>query len=310
MTKSTAMDQVNEALVSDFLGSLLLERGLSRHTADAYRADLTQHLEFLALRNVRPEDASRGDLQAWLDVLATGAPGRLPAAGATLRRKLACLRTFYKWLRREDMISADPTRDLAAPARDRKLPAVLSREEVTRLLTAPQGSEPLVLRDRALLETLYACGLRASEGVGLDVGHVDLESRIIRTQGKGGKERIVPLGSAAAAAISHWLSDGRTELVSAQSGAALFLNARGGRLSRQALHAIVRRSAREAGIASEVTPHTLRHSFATHMLSGGCDLRALQEMLGHADIATTQMYTHLNAADLKESYFAAHPRAT
>ena len=300
----------SSGLTADFLGSLLLERGLSRHTIDAYRSDVTQHLEFLAARGVDPFDAGRADLQAWLDQLAGGSPGRLPAAGATLRRKLACLRTFYKWLRREEMIEADPARELVAPSRQRTLPTVLTRDEISRLLAHPPGSEPLALRDRALLETIYACGLRASEAVGLDVGRVDLDGGIVRTIGKGNKERIVPLGSMAAEALSDWLKKGRSHLVSEQSGAAVFLNARGGRLSRQALHATVRRSAREAGISGEITPHTLRHTFATHMLSGGCDLRALQEMLGHADIATTQMYTHLTAEDLKDSYFSAHPRAT
>ena len=186
---------------------------------------------------------------------------------------------------------------------------MLSRDEVAELLRQPRGTEPAALRDRALLETMYACGLRASEAIGLEVGDVDLEAGVLRARGKGSKERLVPIGSAAASALAAYLQRGRARLVGDRWEARLFVNQRGGGLTRQGLYKIVQRHAASAGLASKMSPHTLRHSFATHLLAGGCDLRSLQEMLGHADIATTQLYTHLSAERLKDVYFDAHPRA-
>lgn len=299
----------SEPLLEDFLGSLLLERGLSRNTVESYRCDLEQQFGFLAATGRDPLAATRTDLQGWLDQLAAGGEDVAPVAPSTLRRKLACTRTFYRWMRREELIDGDPTRDLIVPAATRTLPLVLTRDQVQLLLAQPQGKDPLILRDKALLEVIYSCGLRASEAVGLEIGRIDFEAGFLRTVGKGGKERIVPFGSVAAAALIEWIEDGRGELLTDKSDAWLFLNARGGQLSRQALHATVRRYGRSAGLPAQLTPHTLRHTFATHLLAGGCDLRALQEMLGHADIATTQMYTHLSTDDLRSAYFAAHPRA-
>jgi integrase/recombinase XerD len=186
---------------------------------------------------------------------------------------------------------------------------VLSRDEVAELLRQPRGTEPASLRDRALLETMYACGLRASEACGLEVGDVDLEAGVLRARGKGSKERLVPVGTAAAAALAAYLQKGRGRLVGDRWEARLFVNQRGGGLTRQGLYKIVQRHAATAGLAAKMSPHTLRHTFATHLLAGGCDLRSLQEMLGHADIATTQLYTHLSAERLKDVYFDAHPRA-
>ena len=178
-----------------------------------------------------------------------------------------------------------------------------------KLLASPKGSEPTALRDRALLEVMYACGLRASETIGLELGDVDLREGFLRARGKGSKERLVPLGRQAIAAINGYLRGGRSKLVGDRHEAKLFVNFRGGPLTRQGLYKIVQRHARDAGLAGKMSPHSLRHSFATHLLAGGCDLRAVQEMLGHADISTTQMYTHLSGDRLKEVYFSAHPRA-
>jgi integrase/recombinase XerD len=297
-----------EGLVLDFLAYLELERGLSRNTLNAYRTDLLQFGSFLAERgsdalSVRPTDVSE-----FLADLATG-NGRPPCSAATIHRKAACLRSFYKHLRREELVAEDPTAALNAPRRARKLPHVLNYSEVQRLLATPRGSEPTALRDRALLEVMYACGLRASETIGLEAADVDLQRGFLRAHGKGSKERLVPLGSKAVAAINSYLRGGRPQLVGERSEPKLFVNFRGGPLTRQGLYKIVQKHARAAGLDGKMSPHTLRHSFATHLLAGGCDLRAVQEMLGHADVSTTQMYTHLSGEQLKEAYFRAHPRA-
>jgi len=246
---------------------------------------------------------------AFLDELAAGDEERAPAAAATLQRKAACLRSFYRHLRREQIMDRDPTADLRAPRKLQRLPQVLSRDEVARLLAAPRGTEPPVLRDRALLELMYACGLRASEATGLHVGDLDLNEQVLRARGKGSKERLVPVGREALSAVRVYLERGRPQLVGVRDEPHLFVNQRGGGLSRQGLYKIVQRYAGECGLEDRMSPHTLRHTFATHLLAGGCDLRVLQEMLGHADIATTQIYTHLSNGRLKDQYFEAHPRA-
>jgi integrase/recombinase XerD len=296
-------------LVLDFLSYLELERGLSRNTLNAYRTDLLQYGEYLAAHELDALEARPADVGDFLADLATG-NGRPACSAATVHRKTACLRSFYKHLRRDELIGDDPTAALSAPRRARKLPQVLNYSEVQKLLSAPRGAEPTALRDRALLETMYACGLRASETIGLELADVDLQEGLLRARGKGSKERLVPLGRQAIAAISAYLRGGRPKLVDERHEPRLFVNFRGGSLSRQGLYKIVQRHARDAGLAGKMSPHTLRHSFATHLLAGGCDLRAVQEMLGHADIATTQMYTHLSGEQLKDVYFKAHPRAT
>jgi integrase/recombinase XerD len=315
--------------VLDFLAYLELERGLSRNTLQAYRSDLLQFGEFMRRRRVDPLRAGHGDLAAFLSELATDAmsgsaggedeaSSREPEAGierttavsaATLRRKTACLRSFYRHLRREGTIAHDPTAELRGPRRTQRLPAALTRGEVTKLLGEPRGTEPLALRDRALLELMYACGLRASEATGMELGDVDLEEGVLRARGKGAKERIVPIGSSAIAATRAYLRRGRPMLVGVQVQSRLLVNSRGGGLTRQGLYKIVQGHARRAGLERKMSPHTLRHTFATHLLAGGCDLRSLQEMLGHSDLATTQVYTHLSAERLKDVYFDAHPRA-
>jgi len=288
-------------LILDFLAYLELERGLSRNTLVAYRSDLLQLETFLAERGRGFTDAGHSDLAAYLDSLS--------AAPSTLQRKLACVRSFYRHLRREDVIAHDPTADLRGPRRSGKLPKVLSRAEVSRLLAGPKGTEPRALRDRALLELMYACGLRASEVIGLELTDVDEQEGVLRARGKGSKERLVPVGRHALAALAAYYSRGRPLLVGLSSESHVFVNARGRALTRQGLYKIIQRHARDVGLEGKMGPHTLRHTFATHLLAGGCDLRSLQEMLGHADLSTTQMYTHLSAERLKETYFRAHPRA-
>jgi len=288
-------------LLLDFLAYLELERGLSRNTLEAYRSDLLPYGAFLAERGVDPLAAQHGDLTAFLD--------GLDVAPATLQRKVACLRSFYRHLRREELIAHDPTARVRPPRKGQRLPQVLSRPEVDRLLAAPRGTEPAALRDRALLELMYACGLRASEAIGLEVGDVDLDDGVLIARGKGSRERLVPVGRSAVRAVRAYLERGRPKLVGVGVEPRLFVNRRGAGLTRQGLYKIVQRYARLAGLEGKMSPHTLRHTFATHLLSGGCDLRAVQEMLGHADIATTQIYTHLAAERLKDVYFEAHPRA-
>jgi integrase/recombinase XerD len=295
-----------EHLVLDFLAYLEFERGLSRNTLEAYRSDLFQFGRFLSERDVSAEKAKSGDVADFLSAL-----GESGASPATIHRKAACLRSFFRHLRREEIRDSDPTANLTAPRRGRKLPQVLSKGEVDRLLEQPKGTSPQALRDRALLELMYACGLRASEAIALQVGDIDLQDQVLRAQGKGSKERIVPVGQRAAAAVRAYLKRGRPPLVRSNGARAqLFVNFRGGALTRQGLYKIVRRHATSAGLADRMSPHTLRHTFATHLLNGGCDLRSVQEMLGHADVATTQLYTHLSSQRLKDVYFKAHPRAT
>jgi integrase/recombinase XerD len=317
-------------LALDFLAYLELERGLSRNTLDAYRADLSQLRGFLAERGLGVLDAGHGDLAAFLSALAAGSKERPPVAPATLQRKIACLRSFYRHLRREELLQEDPTADLRGPRRTQRLPVVLTREDVALLLAQPTGGGPLALRDRGLLEVMYACGLRASEAVALQLHDVDLQDGLLRARGKGSKERLIPIGRHAVLALRAWIEGGRPALLGNAAGAsvngatrvaarapsavavesALFLNRRARPLTRQGLYKIVQGHARRAGLQDRMSPHTLRHTFATHLLAGGCDLRSLQEMLGHADLSTTQVYTHLSAESLKDVYFSAHPRAT
>ncbi|HST55391.1 MAG TPA: site-specific tyrosine recombinase XerD [Solirubrobacteraceae bacterium] len=299
-----------ERLILDFLAHLELERGLSRNTLEAYRIDLLQFSRFLEQRGVGVLDTEHGDLAAFLAELAAGFGGRPPVAPATLQRKAACLRSFYRHLRREGILEHDPTAELRGPPKTQRLPKVLSREEVTKLLSVPRGTEPRSLRDRALLEVMYACGLRASEVIDLELADIDLDECVLRARGKGSKERLVPIGRQAIVALQAYLQRGRPRLVGVHPEPCLFVNSRGRGLTRQGLYKIIQGYARGAGLESRMSPHTLRHTFATHLLAGGCDLRSLQEMLGHADLATTQIYTHLSADRLKETYFSAHPRAS
>ena len=323
-TRAPDAERAIESLILDFIAYLELERGLSRNTLEAYRSDLLQFGAFLDSRAVGVLEATHADLAAFLAELARGwSPGqrpdritaRAPAAAATIGRKVACLRSFYRYLRREGAIAHDPAAELRGPRKSQRLPRVLSREEVAHLLSSPRGTAPLALRDRALLELMYACGLRVSEVIGLTLADVSEEEGLLRARGKGSKERVVPIGTHALHALHNYLARGRSILVdrskTGQHGEqALFVNSRGRPLTRQGLYKIIQGHARCAGLEDRMSPHTLRHSFATHLLAGGCDLRSLQEMLGHADVATTQLYTQLSAERLKDVYFDAHPRAS
>ena len=309
MATTAAPPRAFEQAVLDFLAYLEFERGLSRNTLEAYRADLLQYGAYLQAHSYDALGVGHAELSGFLTELARGHDGRAPVAAATLQRKAACLRSFYRHLRREGVIAHDPTAELRGPRKTQKLPQVLSRDEVGSLLGAPHGTSPTALRDRALLEVLYACGLRASEAVGLVLEDIDLDEEFLRARGKGSKERLVPIGSAAIAALRAYLTRGRPVLVGLRNERHVFVNRRGSSLSRQGLYKIVQGYAESVGLRERMSPHTLRHTFATHLLAGGCDLRTLQEMLGHADIATTQLYTHLSTERLRDVYFGAHPRA-
>ncbi|MCB0861138.1 MAG: site-specific tyrosine recombinase XerD [Solirubrobacterales bacterium] len=298
-----------ESLLLEFLAYLELERGLSRNTLNAYRTDLLQYGDYLRDHDLDPLEIDAAGMSEYVADLTEGGGSGQRLAASTVHRKTAALRSFYKHLRREDLVGDDPTAGLATPRRSKKLPNVLNQAEVTRLLATPAGDSPQAYRDRAILEVMYACGLRASELIDLEMTDVDTYEGMLRARGKGSKERIVPLGRQAIYALEGYMRSGRPELVKGRSEKALFLNFRGRRLTRQGLYKIVQGHAKTAGLEDRMSPHTLRHSFATHLLAGGCDLRAVQEMLGHADVATTQMYTHLSGQQLRDVYYAAHPRA-
>ncbi|HEX8974878.1 MAG TPA: site-specific tyrosine recombinase [Solirubrobacteraceae bacterium] len=307
--QSTDQQRHLTELTLDFLGTLELERGLSRNTLDAYRSDLAQFGLYLGRLGRDPLEIRPPEMAGFISELADGHDGKAPVASSTLQRKIACLRSFYRHLRREQLIDHDPTSELRPPRSPGRLPKVLSRDEIARLLAQPSGHSPAALRDRALLETMYACGLRATEATTLRVSEVDLEAGMLRARGKGSKERLVPIGRKAVETLQAYLDRGRPRLVGLSDEPRVFVNLRGGGLSRQGLYKIVQGHARRAGLENRMSPHTLRHTFATHLLAGGCDLRSLQEMLGHADIGTTQIYTHLSVERLRDVYFDAHPRA-
>jgi len=283
----------------DYLGA---EAGRSDRTRAAYRTDLLDFLRFAAREGVRDPGAVTRPLVTLYFVSLR----RRRLAPSTVARRLAALRGFYRFLLRERHVASDPTEDVSSPRRGQALPRVLSPEEVARLLAQPDPREPEGLRDRAMLELLYSSGLRVSELVGLDVGDVDLESELLRVVGKGDKERVVPVGSYAVRALQAYLALGRPRL--ARRSPALFVGRAGRRLTRQWVWASLRRYARAAGISRVVTPHVLRHSFATHLLEGGADLRSVQELLGHANIATTQVYTHVARQHVRQVFDRAHPR--
>jgi integrase/recombinase XerD len=299
--------------VDEFLAYLELERGLARNTLHAYRRDLASWRAFCEERRMGVDAAETSDVTEYLERLRAGAPpATRPFAPASVARMLVSVRSFYKFLVREGHLAADPTAKLGSPKKPRSIPKAIPLEDVERLLSLP-GTDPLGRRDRAIIETLYGAGLRISELVGLDLDDVDLEegSLLVRS-GKGSKSRRVPLGRAGRTAVGDYAAVVRPELVRRGGGAsasALFLNARGRRLSRQGCWKILKGYARRAGLGERVSPHTLRHSFATHMLDAGADIRVVQELLGHASLTTTQVYTLVSDGRLREVYLASHPRA-
>jgi len=307
-----------------FLQYLALNRNLSAHTVRAYDSDLTQFLAYAAAAaGCRVRDLSPGQL----DRLALrGFLGDLHKQGlsrATAARKLAAARTFLRYLRREEVIDDDPGALVATPKRDVRMPAHLSEDEMSALIDAPGGTTALVTRDRAILELFYASGLRLSELAGLDVDDVNLGAKMVRVLGKGGKERIVPFNASAARALREYLKardaiaygqdrrdgPGRQDRMGSRPRDPLFVNYRGGRLTTRSVDRLVRRYVAASSARMGISPHALRHSFATHLLQRGADLRVIQELLGHARLSTTQRYTHVNAAQLLEVYKKSHPRA-
>jgi integrase/recombinase XerD len=300
--------------IDEFISYISYEKGLAKNSIDSYRRDLALWRRFAVATKVDVAAPSAEDLTAYLETLRAGQPpAQKPFAPSSVARALVSLRGLYRFLFREGRVDADPTAKMGSPKQPRSIPKAIPLEEVERLLTIPPAT-PLGQRDRAILETLYGAGLRISELTDLDVDDVDLDGgTILVRSGKGSKARRIPVGREAVRAIGSYLSGVRPELIkraSARTAAgALFVNARGGRLSRQGCWKILKRYAAQSGVGDRVSPHTLRHSFATHMLDAGADIRVVQELLGHASLATTQVYTLVSDSRLREVYLASHPRA-
>ena len=304
------MEQLRE-----FLDYIRLNRNASTHTVAAYESDLTQFVafagEFTGKRDaLRPDHLDLDVIRAFLGELHHERQSR-----ATVARKVSAVRTFFRYLRREGFVESDPAALVVAPKREQKVPAHLSVDEMSHLLDTPDTSSPLGRRDRAILELFYASGIRLSELVGLGLEDLDLAGRMVRVMGKGRKERIVPFNQKAAGALRAWLKDrvaltrGLPRRSEAKEGDALFVNARGGRLTGRSVQRLVARYVTSCSARFGISPHALRHSFATHLLQAGADLRAIQELLGHVRLSTTQRYTHVNVAQLLEVYRKSHPRA-
>lgn len=308
---STPGRSLLEGQVARFLDHLLVERGLSRNTLAAYRRDLGRYVAHLRSAGVTDAtSAKESDVSSFVAALSV----RVVAEGRTMRsssvaRALAAVRTFHRFLLVEGDTEGDPAAGIVRPRVPRTLPRPLPLSEVEALLAACGEGDVAALRDRAMLEALYGAGLRISELVGLDVDELDLEEGSVRVCGKGSRERVVPLGRLAVAAIAAYLDGSRPALATARSGPALFLNRRGGRLTRQGASLVLKRAARRAGVTGRITPHSLRHSFATHLLEGGADVRVVQELLGHAVLSTTQIYTLVTGDRLRDEYYSSHPRA-
>lgn len=295
--------------VDEYLAWLVAERGRSANTVASYRRDLVNYLDWLRAQRLSLGDVKSGDVDRFVS------DRRPQVAPASLARQMASIRNLHRFLVAEGARDDDPTADVDGVRVPAGLPKPLSEDEVARLIAAVVGDDPLARRDRALLEFLYATGARISEVCGLSLGDLDLEAGLVRLYGKGAKERLVPVGSCARRALDAWLRDGRVALAPARwkrrgDAEAVFLDRRGSRLSRQAAWAAVVRHGERAGLRAHLSPHVLRHSCATHMLDHGADLRIVQEMLGHASISTTQVYTKVSQQRLFEQYGRAHPRAT
>jgi len=293
--------------LKDFIHFLTVEKGLARNTIVSYERDLKSYLKYL--KNIERvevlNEVQRLQIVQFLKYLKE--QGK---SAKTLARHIASLRAFHQFLLREKKTDHDPSVHIESPKQERRLPKVLNMQEVETLLDAPKAKDHYGLRDKAMLELLYATGIRVSELIGLDLGDVHLTMGFVRCIGKGNKERIIPIGKTAADALDKYLHEGRSKFISkGPSENALFLNHHGKRLTRQGFWKILKKLAEEANIQRDLTPHTLRHSFATHLLENGADLRAVQEMLGHADISTTQIYTHVSKTRLKDVYSQFHPRA-
>ncbi len=292
-------------LIEEFIQYLQREKGLAVNTLESYGRDLRQYSQYLeADAEGSWNQATRATIAAYL--LHLKKQGK---SAATIARRLAALKSFYQFLVRENYVEQDPTSNMESPKLEKRLPKVLTIKEVENLLKQPSSTSAAGLRDRAMLELLYATGIRVSELISLNVSDLNLEMGFLRCMGKGSRERIVPMGSVAIRCVKEYLTNGRAKLVSNPEEKALFVNHHGRRLTRQGFWKIVKKYAHDAKIQKDITPHTLRHSFATHLLENGADLRSVQEMLGHADISTTQIYTQITKGRLKEVYSRTHPRA-
>ena len=294
-----------ENYVQQFISYLASERGLAQNTLESYGRDLRYFQQYLESNQLTFATGSTNEIiRTYLDELK-----KQGKAVSTISRNLAALKSFYQYLLKEQYLDADPASKIESPKLEKKLPQVLSVQQVELLLKQPNINLPAGLRDKAMLELLYATGIRVSELITINVNDVNLELGYIKCFGRGAKERVVPLGSIASKCVSQYLRKGRTALVRSKQEEAMFVNHHGRRLTRQGFWKIIKKYALEAHIEQKITPHTLRHSFATHLLENGADLRSVQEMLGHADISTTQIYTHVTKNRLKEVYDKAHPRA-
>jgi integrase/recombinase XerD len=298
-----------------YLDHLVVERGLADNTLSSYRRDLRRYVGFLLAHDVTElGDVTEAAVTEFLIALREGDADHPPLSASSAGRTVVAVRGFHRFAVRDGLAGHDPSAGVRPPSPAKRLPKALSLGDVEAILEAAGAAgTALAQRDRALLEVLYGTGARISEAVGLDVDDIDLDDGTVLLRGKGSKERIVPVGSYARGAVSAYVAGARTDLVAAGSGSnaggALFLNARGGRLSRQSAWTVIVRAADRAGVTAEVSPHTLRHSFATHLLEGGADVRVVQELLGHASVTTTQIYTLVTVDSLREVYAAAHPRA-
>jgi integrase/recombinase XerD len=296
--------------VEELLSWLAVERGRSPNTLTAYRRDLSAYTSWLHGRGQRIADVVPADVEDYVAALRSGGK-----AAASVARAVVAVRSLHRFLAEEDMVDGDPSADLDPPRVPASLPKALAEADVNALLDAPVGDEPLVRRDRAVLEVLYGTGIRISELVGLSLADLDLDGALLRAFGKGSKERIVPLGRPARRSLEAWLDEGGRGAVVPERWArrgdaeAVFLNSRGGRLTRQGAWLVVKRYGDQVGLAHRLSPHVLRHSCATHMLDHGADIRAVQELLGHATISTTQVYTKVSTERLWRVYDEAHPRA-
>jgi len=315
VTTAPSSGPLTEALQT-YLDHLVVERGLSANTLAAYRRDLARYVAYLLTRGVsEPGGVAERHIEDYVVAARTGTDGGAPLSAGSSARAVVAVRGWHRFLAAEGVTADDPASAVHPPAQPKRLPKAIGVDQVARLLdVAGAGGGPAPMRDRALLELLYSTGARISEAVGLDVDDVNLDEgrASVRLLGKGDKERVVPVGSYAVTALEAYLVRARPALASAGRGTpALFLNARGGRLSRQSAWQVLRGAAQRAGLpeAERISPHTLRHSFATHLLAGGADVRVVQELLGHASVSTTQLYTLVTVQHLREVYLTAHPRA-
>ncbi len=294
-----------EKTIREFIYYLNVERGLSENTLNSYSRDLKNFLDFIQDQNVSKwNDVKRTHIMKYLIHMRNSGK-----AASTITRNIASVRSFFQFLIQEGMISENPSTDLETPKQEKKLPEILTPDEVDKLLSKPNTTDFRGKRDKAMLELLYASGMRVSELINLNVEHIDTQNGYILCRGKGEKERIVPLGKLAISSVTDYLTKSRPQMRKDLSEPSLFLNHHGRRLSRQGFWKILKKYAEKIGIKNKITPHTLRHSFATHLLENGADLRAVQEMLGHSDISTTQIYTQLTKQRLKDVYSKSHPRA-